>query len=392
MAGSLDGIRVLDLTTIYSGPIAAAILGDQGADVIKVESPQGDFMRHAGANQRNGVGGAFAMMNRNKRGVVIDLSLAEGKAVFLKLVEDADVVVENYRPGVMERLGIGYDELRGVNPRLVFASINGVGHRGPYAGRRVYDAVVQSISGFGSLQADPAKERPILINSLVCDKITSMTAAQAITSALLARERTGVGQRVDIAMLDAALFFLWPDNMLHYTFVGDERPHDGFRSHWNMVRATRDGHICTMPVQAAEWQGLFRALELPNLFEDERFRTQTGLDSERFQQALKDAYGSFDTDDLVQRLEAEQVPFAKINPRDAVIDDPQVRAMEALWEFEHPVAGPMRQARPPARFGETPAEIFRCSPELGEHTREVLAEAGYSADEITDLRERKVVR
>ena len=159
-----------------------------------------------------------------------------------------------------------------------------------------------------------------------------------------------------------------------------------------MVRATRDGHICTMPVQAAEWQGLFRALQLPNLFEDKRFRTQTGLDSERFQQALRDAYAGFDTDALAQRLEAEQVPFAKINPRDAVIHDPQVRAMEALWEFEHPVAGPMRQARAPARFGETPAEIFRCSPELGEHTREVLAEAGYSADEITDLRERKVVR
>lgn len=392
MPGSLDGIRVLDLTTIYSGPIAASILGDQGADVIKIESPDGDFMRHPGAAQRNGVGGAFAMMNRNKRGVVIDLRVPDGKAVFKRLAGAADVVVENYRPGVMERLGIGYEVLRALNPRLVFASINGVGASGPYAGRRVYDAVIQSISGFGSLQADPATERPILINSLVCDKVTSMTAAQAITSALLARERTGAGQRVDIAMLDAALFFLWPDSMLNYTFVGDEQPHSGFRSHWNMVRKTRDGHICTMPVQAAEWQGLFRALELPNLFTDERFRTQSGLDSERFQQALNDAYARFDTDDLARRLEAEEVPFAKINPRDAVIDDPQVRAMDALWEFEHPVAGPMRQARAPARFHETPAAIRRCSPELGEHTREVLAEAGYSAAEITDLRARKVVR
>ena len=392
MTGSLAGIRVLDLTTIYSGPIAAAILGDQGADVIKVESPRGDFMRHPGAAQRNGVGGAFAMMNRNKRGVVIDLSLPDGKAVFHRLVEGADVVVENYRPGVMERLGIGCDTLRGINPKLVFASINGVGHRGPYAGRRVYDAVVQSISGFGSLQSDPAKERPVLINSLICDKVTSMTAAQAITSALLVRERTGVGQRVDIAMLDAALFFLWPDSMLNYTFVGDERPHDGFRSHANMVRATRDGHICTMPVQAAEWQGLFRALQLPDLFADERFRTQKGLDSKRFQQALNDAFASFDTEELAPRLEAEEVPFAKINPRDAVMHDPQVQAMQALWEFEHPVAGPMRQARPPARFSDTPARIFRCSPELGEHTREVLQEAGYSAQEVTDLRARNVVR
>jgi len=392
VAGSLDGIRVLDLTTIYSGPIAASILGDQGADVIKVESPDGDFMRRPGATERNGVGGAFAMMNRNKRSVVIDLTLDEGRAVFERLVEGADVVMENYRPGVMERLRIGYETLKTINPRLVFASINGVGHTGPYAARRVYDAVVQSISGIGSLQADPATERPILINSLICDKITSMTAAQAIVSALYSRERTGTGQRVDIAMLDAALFFLWPDNMLNYTFAGDEKSHKGGASHAGMVRETRDGHICTMPVQAREWEGLFNALDLPNLFRDERFRTQAALDSGLFQRTLNEAYAGFDTAELAERLEEHGVPFAKINPRDAVIDDPQVRAMGSLLEFEHPVAGPMRQARPPARFGETPAEIFRCSPEHGEHTREVLGEAGYSDDEITDLRARKIVR
>ena len=392
MSGSLDGIRILDLTTIYSGPIAASILGDQGADVVKVESPQGDFMRHPGALQRNGVGAAFAMMNRNKRSIVVDLSLDDGKAVFKRLAKDADVVMENFRPGVMERLGVGYETLRNINPGIVFASINGVGHSGPYAKRRVYDAIVQAISGIGSLQADPASERPLLVNSLICDKITSMTAAQAIASALVARQRTGTGQRVDIAMLDAALFFLWPDNMLNYTFVGDETPHTGYRSHVNMVRQTKDGYICTMPVQAAEWLGLFRALELPNLFEEQRFRTQEGLDSERFQEALNDAYASFDTEELAERLEREQVPFARINPRDEVIHDPQIKAVQSLWEFEHPIAGAMRQARPPARFAETPAKIFRCSPELGEHTREVLGEAGYSADEITALRASKAVR
>ena len=392
MAGSLDGIRILDLTSIYSGPIAASILGDQGADVVKVESPDGDFMRHPGMLQRNGVGGAFAMMNRNKRSVVVDLRQDEGVAVFKRLVEGADVVMENYRPGVMERLGIDYATLAAINPRLVFASINGVGHSGPYASRRVYDAIIQSVSGIGSLQSDPEHERPILINSLICDKITSMTAAQAIASALLARERTGVGQRVDVSMLDAALFFLWPDNMLNYTFVGEETPHTGRRSHEGMVRQTRDGYICTMPVQASEWEGLFRALDLPNLFQDERFRTQAGLDSQRFQEALDDGYARYDTDELAERLEENEVPFARINPRDDVMHDPQIQAMGALLEFEHPIAGPMRQARAPARFGETPADIFRCSPELGEHTREVLAEAGYSQDDITDLRARKIVR
>ena len=392
MAGPLDGIRVLDLTTIYSGPIAASILGDQGADVIKIESPDGDFMRRPGATERNGVGGAFAMMNRNKRSVVIDLTMDAGRTVFERLVEDADVVVENYRPGVMERLKIGYESLKRINPRLVFASINGVGHTGPYAGRRVYDAIIQSISGIGSLQADPATERPVLINSLMCDKITAMTAAQAIASALVARERTGIGQRVDLAMLDAALFFLWPDNMRNYTFVGDEKPHQGHKSHAGMVRQTRDGYICTMPVQRREWEGLFAALKLQNLFEDERFRTQAALDSGLFQRTLNEGYARFDTDDLAERLAQHEVPFAKINPRDAVIDDPQVKAMGSLVEFDHPFGGPMRQARPPARFGETPADIFRCSPELGEHTREVLRKTGYSDEAIADLRARKVVR
>lgn len=392
MAGPLDGIRILDLTTIYSGPICTSILGDQGADVIKVESPAGDWMRSALNIQRNGVGAAFAMMNRNKRSLVIDLSGDEGKGVLKKLVLDVDVVVENYRPGVMERLGIGYDVLKEINPGLVFASINGVGHAGPYSDRRVYDAIVQAVSGIASLQADPKTERPVMVNSLICDKLTSMTAAQSIASALVARERTGVGQRVDIAMLDAALFFLWPDNMLNFTFVGDDVPYVEPYTHANFVRRTKDGFICTMPVQADEWIGLFRALELPNLLEDERFQVPGALTSQLFQDTLNDAYENFPTEELAERLQENQVPFAKINARDEVIEDPQVKAMDSLWEFEHPFGGPMRQARPPARFSETAAEIFRCSPELGEHTVELLSEFGFSESDISDMRQRNIVR
>jgi|TARA_Y100000310_G_scaffold192952_2_gene192894 crotonobetainyl-CoA:carnitine CoA-transferase CaiB-like acyl-CoA transferase len=392
MAGPLDGIRVIDLTNIYSGPICTSVLGDQGADVIKVESPDGDWMREPRGIERNGVSSAFAMMNRNKRSIVIDLMTDEGKAVLKKLVVDADVVVENFRPGVMERLGIGYDVLKQVNEGLIFASINGVGHSGPYSGRRVYDAIVQAISGIGSLQADPRTDRPVLVNSLVCDKLTSMTAAQAISSALVARERTGVGQRVDVAMLEAALFFLWSDNMLNYTLVGDDSPYVFNPSHARFIRDTKDGYVCTMPVQADEWQGLFRALDLPNLIEEERFRTEEGLDMELLQATLNEAYARFTTEELLPRLEENQVPFATVNSRDEVIDDPQVVAMQSLWEFEHPVAGEIRQARPPGRFSETPAGIFRCSPEHGEHTREVLEEAGYSGEEISAMRVRNIVR
>ncbi|HJN49454.1 MAG: CaiB/BaiF CoA-transferase family protein [Pseudomonadales bacterium] len=392
MPGPLAGIRVIDLTNIYSGPICTSILGDQGADIIKVESLEGDWMRAPRGIQRNGVSGAFAMMNRNKRSIVIDLTTVEGKAVLRKLVADADVLVENFRPGVMERLGIGYDVLKQVNEGLIFASINGVGHAGPYSGRRVYDAIIQSISGIGSLQADPNTDRPLLVNSLICDKLTSMTAAQSISSALVARERTGIGQRVDIAMLESALFFLWSDNMLNFTFVGDDFPYAFHPSHANMIRQTKDGYVCTMPVQSDEWQGLFRALDLPNLVEEERFQTDDGIDMVLFQAALNEAYARFTTDELLRRLEENQVPFATVNAREEVIDDPQVVAMQSLWEFEHPIAGEMRQARPPARFSETPAGIFRCSPEHGEHTREVLEEAGYSSEEISAMRVRNIVR
>ena len=391
MAGALDGIRIIDLTTIYSGPICTSILGDQGADVIKIESPEGDWIRSIPNIARNGVNGAFAMMNRNKRSAMIDLSTDEGKDILRTLVKDADVVVENYRPGVMDRLGIGYEALKEINPGLVFASINGVGAVGPYANRRIYDAIIQAISGMGALQANPKETRPILVNTLICDKLTSWAAAQAITAALVARGRTGEGQRVDIAMLDTALFFLWSDSLLNYTFVGDDVPYSEPLSHEVFVRQTKDGFICTMPVQLDEWLGIFKSLDLPNLMEDPAYLTADGIDNEKLGETLNQAFLKFDTDDLAARMEANQVPFAKINAREDVIHDPQVKAMESIWEFDHMWAGPMRQARPPARFSTTPSEIFRDSPEHGQHTADVLAEAGFDQDTIKDLRERRIV-
>lgn len=392
MPGPLDGVRIIDLTNVYSGPICTSILGDQGADVVKVESPEGDLMRHLLASERNGVGGAFAMMNRNKRSVVIDFNQSSGKAVFMRLIDDADVVVENFRPGVMERLGIGYEDLRKANPRLVFASINGVGPIGPYAKRRVYDAVIQAISGMGSLQSDPASEKPALVNTLICDKLTSMTAAQSIAAALYAREQTGEGQRVDISMLDTALFFLWPDSMLNYTFVGDEVMETPVPSHTRFIQQTKNGWICTMPVKLEEWMGLFRALDLPNLFEDERFQTSEAINSPLFEETVRAGYLEFDTEELMPRLEEHQVPFAKVNARNEVFTDPQIQAMGALEEFEHPIAGTMRQPRPPGRFGTTQSGLFKPSPELGEQTREVLAEVGFTKDEVDALRAEGAVR
>ena len=384
--GPLRGIRVVDFTSIYSGPIGTSILGDQGADVIKVEAADGDLMRRGTPASRN-VSPAFAMMNRNKRSIVIDARADAGREVLIDLIRTADVVIENFRPGVMDRLGIGYEHCSAVNPRLVFASINGVGSTGPYAKRRVYDAVIQAVGGVAALQSDPATGRPQMINTLICDKITSLNAAQVVTAALFARERDGIGQKVELTMLDAALHFIWPDGMPNQSFIGDDVEVMPQLDHSHFVRATADGHVAVMPVKAAELEGSFKALGLETLWGDERFATPADRyrNAEEFQKLLNNAYASFSTEEICSRLEANDVPFAKINGRDDVVADPQVEAMGALLEIDHPQGGRMRQPRPPGQFSRTPAALTRFSPELGEHTREVIAEVR-SAAQIEELR------
>ena len=389
--GPLCGVRIIDLTNIYSGPICVSVLGDQGADVIKVEAPGGDPMRQ-GIPRRNGVTASFAVMNRNKRSIVIDLQKPAGRSLLLDLVRGADAIVENYRPGVMARLGLAYETLVAINPRIVVASINGVGPDGPYANRRVYDAVIQAVTGLADLQSVDTGA-PTMINTLVADKVTAMTAAQAITAALFAASRTGVGQQVAISMIDASLFFLWPDSMSRHGLVGEGVELAPYASHAALLRRTLDGHVAVMPVKLGEWEGAFRALGLPNLFQDERFSTGAArlTNATVFQHMLSEAYASFTTDEICARLEAEDVPWARINTRDQVIDDPQIRAMGALVEYEHPRAGRVRQPRPPGQFQSTPATLHRPSPDLGEHTDEVLCELGLDEARVLSLRSEGVV-
>lgn len=390
-SGPLCGVRIIDLTNIYSGPICVSILGDQGADVIKVEAPGGDLMRQMQPS-RNGVSASFSMMNRNKRSIVVDLQQEVGRAILLELVRGADALVENYRPGVMDRLGLGFAVLAAVNPRLVVASINGVGPDGPYANRRVYDAVIQAITGLTDLQSVDTGQ-PTMINTLVADKVTAMTAAQAITAALFARERTGVGQQVAISMIDASLFFLWPDSMSRHGLVGADVDPSPYYSHSSLLQRTRDGYVAVMPVKPAEWAGAFRALNLPNLLQDERYATPAArlANLAEFQQRVGAAYAAFDTDEICARLDAEDVPWARVNRRDQVMDDPQICAMGALLEYEHPQAGSVRQPRPPGQFSATPAALHRPSPALGEHTDELLRELGYDAAAIARWRADRVV-
>lgn len=393
MPGPLEGVRVVDVTTMISGPVATRILGDQGADVIKVEAPKiGDLVRHMGAS-KNGMTSTFATSNRNKRSIVIDLKKDEGRAVLLDIVKSADVFVQNFRPGAVERMGIGEDVLRKVKPDLIYVSISGFGETGPYAHKRVYDPVVQALSGLAAIQADRATGRPRMMRLIVPDKLTAITAAQAITAALYGRTRTGEGQHLRLAMLDATVEFHWPEGMAGHTWIGKGVSTPGARYAQDLVFETADGFITAGAVSDVEWQGLCRAIDRLDWLEDERFATAAGRVANAGERLtmLQDVLRANTSAYWLERFEAEDVPCAPVLDRQGLVEHPQIIENELVVESEHPVGGPMREARPAARFDGEKTAIRLPAPSLGEHTDEILAEAGVDATTITRLREGGVV-
>ncbi len=290
----------------------------------------------------------------------------------------------------MNRLGLGYDTFKETHPKLVYASINGVGSTGPYANRRVYDAVIQAISGFTALRVDG---KPEMVNSLVCDKVTSLTSAEAIVAALFQAERSGQGQRVEISMLDAALSFLWPDTMNNFTFLEEGVEAVAPLDHSVFLHETKDGWIASMPVQEAEFFGIFRALEQPELVDDPRFGSAAARLEHRDElRALMDeAYPKFTTAQLCERFESQDVPYSRLNTRAEVLSDPQVEAMGALLTYQHPQAGLVRTPRPAAQFEQTPSNVYAHTPALGEHSREVLQELGYLPTDIDQFITQKII-
>ena len=393
MPGPLDGFRIVDVTSMLSGPWATMILGDQGADVIKVEPiGKGDHVRALG-NSSGGMSASLLNLNRSKRSVTINLKSEAGCELMKRLVKDADVFVQNFRPGVIERLGLGYDVLSAVSPGLVYVSISGFGEKGEYAGRPTYDPIIQAFSGLTTVQAGSDQERPRLIRTVLPDKLTAMTAAQAIATALVSRERTGKGQHVRLSMLDAVLSFLWGSDMGAQTFVDKDVSIQQAATFIDLIYETKDGYMTVAVMNNKEWAGLTRALERPEWLADERFATPAARDqniNERLsmtQEVLK----TRTTGEWLLRLQAESVPCAPVNTRAEVVNEPQVRDSGILMESDHPVAGRLRQTRPAARFEGTPPEIRRGAPLLGEHNDEVLQDLGLTADERAKLRAEGVI-
>ncbi len=393
MNGPLSGVRIIDLSSVISGPVATVLLCDQGADVIKIESPQGDIVRQMGAGEAD-VSPSFLTANRGKRSLAINLKEKQGTEIVKKLVLEADVFVQNFRPGVIERIGLGYGVLKEINPRLLYVSISGFGEIGPYAQKRVYDPVIQALTGLPDIQADNENSRPKMVRTIIPDKVTAMTAAQAITAGLFERERgKGDGQHIKVAMVDATIAFLWAEGLVGLTSVGREKNLRRGQLAQDLIFETADGFITCGAVSDSEWKGLCAALEQTDWLEDDRFSTPLGrvLNAKERLEGMSDVLGSRNSADWIERLEAHDVPCAPVLSRVEMLENEQIKANEIIYEYQHPELGKVRQARPGAKFSESQVRKGSVAPGLGQHSEEILSELGLNPVEIKKLFDTKIV-
>lgn len=394
MTGPMDGVKVLDISIALTGPYAAALLADQGAQVIKVERPGiGDIARYVGVAV-NGMSSLFLVCNRGKRSIAVDLQTEQGLEIVRQLAADADVVIENFRPGVMERLGLGYEDVKASNPEVVYASLSGFGTKGPYRDRSAYDTVIQAYAGFAANQANPDDGVPTFLRQTAADKITALFASQAISAALFARAEGRGGQHVELSMTDAVVSFLWADAAANEVLIdSDNSQNSSFVAGFQPMRFL-DGWGIVTPTSDHDFHGMCRALDVDG-WDDPRIATMSERMKHRdlLTEIMDMVYAKAANVTMAQATErfgAERVPFSMILTPEQLIEDPHAKALGLFIESEHAVVGRTRLPRHPAQFGETPAELRGDSPSLGQHTDEILAELGM-ADKIAQLRSNNVV-
>jgi len=391
--GPLAGIKILDLTTVVLGPLATQILGDLGADIIKIESPDGDIMRYAEPARHREMGHVFLNLNRNKRSLVLDLKHKDAAAVLFALVEQSDVLMHNMRPQAMARLGFGWDCLREVNPRLVYCSAHGYGQDGPFADRPAFDDIIQGGCGIVALEEATGGEARF-VPTLVGDKTVGLTMVYAVMAALLQRERTGEGQAVEVPMLETMTAFVMAEHMGGLTFdppIGepgysrmlapDRRPH-----------RTSDGHICILPYTDRHWRDFFRIAGRPELADDPRLADAPTRSRHVAQlyALIADCVRDAPTALWLERLRSADIPCGPVNPLVELPNDQHLAVVEMFPRIEHPSEGSIRMVRPPVRFSGASCTMRHTAPRLGEHSREILVEAGFGEQEVNELLTRRV--
>jgi len=393
MAGPLEGIKVVDLTQVVAGPVCTMLLAEQGAEVTKVEFPEGDILRQNSLFAKNGMNALELNCNRGKKCISVDMNTAEGIAIVKRLAAEADVFVQNFRAGAIERLGITHEELRAENPELITVWMSGFGQTGPMADVPAFDPVIQAVTGHCAVQMNPNVPFPDVHRTILVDKSTALTTAQAITAALFARERSddGVGQHLEISMLDAALYFFWPDGGMAHTLLDDDAG-DGWTLYDIMtVTACRDGHLVYYLQGDSNFQGMLRAIGRNDMADDPRYGTAAGRRSNgeamgEIAAAIEAGFYSLERDEALARLRSYDVPSAPMLQVNEIHEFPQVVHNQILHEWEHPKAGKLRQPRAAATFSDTTLDHRWWVSDLGENTDEILASIGHDGDSIAALR------
>ena len=392
MSGPLAGVRVLDLTTVVMGPFATQILAELGAEVIKIEPHEGDNMRHPGPMRNPGMGYMFLNLNRGKRSIVLDLKHPQGREALLRLVPSTDVLIYNVRPQAMARLGLSYDAVRVANPAIIYVGAYGYSQRGPYAAKAAYDDLIQGASAVPWLAAQRDGEPPRYAPVNLADRLTGLHAVYAVTAALFERSRTGRGQAVEVPMFESVVHFVFGDHSAGFTY---EPPISGGGYARLLARRpypTKDGHVCVLVYNDKQWRSFLEAIGRPELMADERFATQASRAQHvaEIYAFLAEVLKTRTTPEWVALLEQIDIPVAPMNSIDDLVSDPHLAASGFFAVEKHPSEGRIRTMRTPTSWSDSQPGPQRPAPRLGEHSKEVLLEAGYSEAEIAELARRGV--
>lgn len=385
MSGALSGIRVIDLTSVVFGPLATQMLGDMGADVIKIEGPEGDTTRYTGPARSRDMAALFMGMNRNKRSVSLDLKKKEANEALWRLIETADVFVHSMRPDKVAALGFSPEAVLARNPKVVYAGLHGYLSEGPYSGRPAYDDVIQGQSGIAGLMAGVAGE-PRYVPLIIADKTCALAASNAIIAALFARERTGRGQFVEVPMFETMAFFVFVEHLYGHAFAPPEGPlgYSRLLAPWRRPYRTSDGHVCMLAYTDPQWRKFWDVVERPDLAGDPRF-TSLSTRSQNINELYRLAGESLagrTTTEWLEIFKNLDIPCARIASLEEVFDDPHLKAVGLFEKATHPTEGEIVMTQLPFRFSDSKAENARFQPKFGQHTREVLREAGYAEAEL----------